>query len=283
MPSWFTQNEEGRVFGHTIYLYNGGRFNVCHHPKGRQAALDFAVALCDHVKGHPALLGYFYLVEHGGDAEWAGWYEGYDEHARANFRAWLRNRYGTVESLNAAWGVSFGSFAAVEPPHQKRPRAEDTPTRLRDWRDFKAYSLEKLQWDVVRTFRDRDPYRSIMVYGSPTLGMGLFDYSKVGVITANGGCAVPNRGYCMTAMAEAGMPQRAEEISCANWKAWGRRSSTSFLNMLQAAGHDALSDVPAAGARPATRLARRNRLRHFRKLIPIERSSAARALDASSG
>lgn len=273
MPSWFTQNEEGRVFGHTIYLYNGGRFNVCHHPKGRQAALDFAAALCDHVKGHPALLGYFYLVEHGGDAEWAGWYEGYDEHARANFRACLKDRYGTVESLNAAWGVSFGSFAAVEPPHQKRPRAEDTPTRLRDWRDFKAYSLEKLQWDVVRTFRDRDPYRSIMVYGSPTLGMGLFDYSKVGVITANGGCAVPNRGYYMTAMAEAGMPQRAEEISCANWKAWGpTQLDVSFFNMLQGGGlmtHFKMF-LPQELDLADTAWRERNGFDNFRKFIPIE-------------
>jgi len=237
MPSWFTQNEEGRIFGHTAYLYNGGRFNVCHHPKGRKAALDFAAALCDHVKGHPALLGYFYLVEHGGDAEWSGWFEGYDEHTRANFRKWLKDRYGDVKYLDAAWGTSFRSFAAVEPPHQKRPRAEDTPTRLRDWRDFKAYSLEKLQWDVVKIFRDRDPYRSIMIYGSPTLGRGFFDYSKIGVITANGGCAVPNRGYYMTAMAEAGMPQRAEEISCSNWKAWGpTQLDVSFFNMLQGGG-----------------------------------------------
>ena len=237
MPSWFTQNEEGRIFGHTAYLYNGGRFNVCHHPKGRQAALDFATAFCDHVKGHPALLGYFYLVEHGGDASWNGWFEGYDEHTRANFRRYAKERYGRIADLNAAWQTQFKSFAAVEPPHQKHPRAEDTPTRVRDWKDFKSYSLEKLQWDIVSAFRARDPYRSIMIYGSPTLGKGFFDYSKIKVITANGGCAVPNRGYYMTAMAEAGMPQRAEEISCSNWKAKGpTQLDVSFFNMLQGGG-----------------------------------------------
>ena len=237
MPSWFTENEEGLRFGHTAYLYNGGRFNVCHHPRARQAAVDFAAALCDHVKGHPALLGYFYLVEHGGDASWVDWYEGYDAHTRANFRRHVQMRYGEIAKLNAAWGSSFASFAAVEPPHQKRPRAEDTPTRLRDWRDFKAYSLEKLQWDIVKGFRDRDPYRSIMIYGSPTLGSGFFDYSKIRVITANGGCDVPSRGYYMTAMAEAGMPQRAEEISCSNWKARGATQlDVSFFNMLQGGG-----------------------------------------------
>ena len=237
MPSWFTQNEEGRVFGHTAYLYNGGRFNVCHHPKGRQAAVDFATAFCDHVKGHPALLGYFYLVEHGGDASWVQWYEGYDEHTRANFRRYVGERYGSVKRLNAAWQSSFRSFADVEPPRQKAPRAEDTPMRIRDWTDFKSYSLEKLQWDVVKAFRDRDPYRSIMIYGSPTLGKGFFDYSSIKVITANGGCAVPSNGYYMKAMAESGMPQRAEEISCSNWKAKGpTQLDVSFFNMLQGGG-----------------------------------------------
>ena len=273
MPSWFTQNEEGRLFGHTIYVYNGGRFNVCHHPQGRQAALDFAVALCDHVKGHPALLGYFYLVEHGGDASWVGWYEGYDEHTRANFRRYVQDRYGSVEALNAAWQSSFGSFASVEPPHQKRPRAEDTPTRMRDWTDFKAYSLEKLQWDVVSIFRDRDPYRSIMIYGSPTLGMGFFDYSKIRVITANGGCDTPDNGYYMTAMGELGMPQRAEEISCSNWKARGATQlDVSFFNMLQGGGlmtHFKMflpqsPDFKDGGWRD------RNGFDNFRKFIPIE-------------
>ena len=273
MPSWFTQNEEGRLFGHTIYLYNGGRFNVCHHPKGRQAVLDFAAALCDHVKGHPALLGYFYLVEHGGDASWVGWYEGYDEHTRANFRRYVQDRYGSVEALNAAWQTRFGSFAAVEPPHQKRPRAEDTPTRLRDWTDFKSYSLEKLQWDVVNIFRDRDPYRSIMIYGSPTLGKGLFDYSKIRVITANGGCDGPDNGYYMTAMGELGMPQRAEESSCSNWKARGATQlDVSFFNMLQGGGlmtHFKMflpqsPDFKDGGWRD------RNGFDNFRKFIPIE-------------
>ena len=273
MPSWFTQNEEGRVFGHTIYLYNGGRFNVCHHPEGRKAAVDFATALCDHVKGHPALLGYFYLVEHGGDAEWSGWFEGYDAHTRANFRRYAEKRYGAIDSLNAAWQTEFPSFASVEPPRQKHLRAEDTPTRLRDWRDFKAYSLEKLQWDVVKAFRDRDPYRSIMIYGSPTLGMGFFDYSGIGVITANGGCAVPNRGYLMTATAEAGMPQRAEEISCSNWKAWGpTQLDVSFFNMMQGGGlmtHFKMF-LPQELNLADKGWRERNGYDNFRRFIPIE-------------
>ncbi len=239
MPAWFTQNEEGRIFGHTIYLFNGGRFNVFNHPKGRQYAINFATAVCDHVKGHPALLGYFYIVEHGGDAGWSGWFEGYDPYTRANFRKYVARCYKkSIRNLNTAWGTNYRSFREVEPPHQLHPRPEDTTTRLRDWKDFKLYRLEKLQYDIVKEFRARDPYRSIMIYGAPpTLGAKFFDYSKIGVITANGGCAVPNRGYLMTAVAEAGMPQRAEEISCANWKAWGETQlDVSVFNMLQGGG-----------------------------------------------
>lgn len=291
MPSWFTQNEEGRLFGHTIYLFNGGRFNVFNHPQGRACALDFAKALCDHVKGHPALLGYFYIVEHGGDANWARWFEGYDPHTRENFRRyarWLAKR--DVAALNARWGTRYGSFAEVEPPHQKAPRPEDTPARLRDWTDFKAYRVEKLQFDVAKAIRERDPYRSILVYGTPpTLGAGFFDYAKIGgVITANGGCAVPNRGYAMTALAEAGLPQRAEEISCANWKAMGETQlDVSVFNMLQGGGlmtHFKMF-LPQGVDMDDAKWAERNGFANFRRFVPIneELRGAERCDDEIAG
>ncbi len=39
------------------------------------------------------------------------------------FRAWLKERYGTIEAVNAAWGSAFGSFDAIDPEqHQVRNR-----------------------------------------------------------------------------------------------------------------------------------------------------------------
>ncbi|WP_440008221.1 beta-galactosidase [Halomicrococcus sp. SG-WS-1] len=76
------------------------------------------------------------------------------------FRDWLREKYGSVADLNAAWGTTFwsqqyDSFAAVEPP---RPTpAEQHPSRLLDYYRFASDSVaeyNRLHADLVREAND---------------------------------------------------------------------------------------------------------------------------------
>ena len=76
------------------------------------------------------------------------------------FRDWLRERYGSVADLNAAWGTAFwsqqyDSFAAVEPP---RPTpADQHPSRLLDYYRFANDSVveyNRLHADLVREADD---------------------------------------------------------------------------------------------------------------------------------
>lgn len=288
MRSSFTENEEGYRMGHNIYLFNGGRINVFNDPFVRGKAMAFCESLIRHVRNHPALLGYFYIVEHGGDMPSSRWYEGYDGFTRANFRDWLLTRYGTIGALNAAWGATFGAFAEVEPPHQLHPRTEDTPLRIREWMDFKLERIESLQFDVCRLARELDPTRVIMIYGSPTFGQGVFDYTKIGVLTANGGCHGLNNGYYYTAIGEAGLYQRMEEHSCTSWtRYWPTQLDTSLFAMLHGGGLMTHMKMfwPAGAKMDDPKMRDLNGFGRFAKFVPImaELRGARRVWDSAAG
>ena len=68
LPSLYTQNDQGEVFGQSFYLYHGARLNLVQARPLRDSALRFLRNLVIHSRNHPALQGYFYLLEHPGDA-----------------------------------------------------------------------------------------------------------------------------------------------------------------------------------------------------------------------
>ncbi len=80
----------------------------------------------------------------------------YSDAARAAFRRWLAERYGTVHALNRAWGTAFwsqtyGDFDAIDPP--AGTVTEANPSHRLDWRRFasdEVVSFNRLQVDIVR-------------------------------------------------------------------------------------------------------------------------------------
>ena len=82
----------------------------------------------------------------------------YSPAALAAFRAWLEQRYGSIDKLNAAWGNVFWSmeyydFAAVELPNQCVTEANPA-----HWLDFYRFSSEQvrsfnaLQTNILRAY-----------------------------------------------------------------------------------------------------------------------------------
>ncbi|MBN9386569.1 MAG: beta-galactosidase [Chloroflexi bacterium] len=78
----------------------GGRHNSCpNSPTYRKYARLMAQKLAERYKNHPAVLVWHISNEFGGAC--------YCDNCAAAFREWLKNRYGTLDALNAAWYTSF--------------------------------------------------------------------------------------------------------------------------------------------------------------------------------
>ena len=87
---------------------HGGRVNFC---PNSQVYREFSTKLASHLalryKDHPALLVWHIANEYGGNYC-------YCEHCAAEFRNWLKKRYGTIEELNKRWNMSFWGHTVYE-------------------------------------------------------------------------------------------------------------------------------------------------------------------------
>ena len=80
----------------------------------------------------------------------------YCDHSIRAFRAWLRERYGSVEALNEAWVRRFSDFAEVEPPRFHGTYA--------DWVDWRRFCMDRQTGQMafrVGILREEDPGRLI--------------------------------------------------------------------------------------------------------------------------
>lgn len=118
-PAWFYQahpealpvTKDGRR------LAFGGRAAICHsNPDYRAAVAGMATALAERYAGHPALALWHVHNEYGAPVSAC-----YCDISAADFRHWLRGRYGTLDALNEAWGTVFwgqtyGEWAQIGVP-----------------------------------------------------------------------------------------------------------------------------------------------------------------------
>jgi beta-galactosidase GanA len=94
----------------------------------------------------------------------------YCDHSRAAFRAWLANKYGTIEALNEAWFRKHAGWEEIEPP----PRF-GTWTDMLDWRLFWMANLARQLRLRVEAARQGAPGKTIQTHVaySATLGNKL--------------------------------------------------------------------------------------------------------------
>jgi beta-galactosidase len=140
----------------------GGFPGLClDNPDVHAAAESFMTALIEHYRDHPALYSYDLWNENtsfgGNPARMYCYCEG----TKQKLRAWLRNRYGTLEKAGKAWHrYSYTTWDDVEPPRS----FSGYPDGL-DWLEFRvdnAYSL--FDWRV-KLFRKLDPKHKITAHG----------------------------------------------------------------------------------------------------------------------
>ena len=121
-------------------LWPGGRQAWCpSSPVFRERALALVTALAERFHDHPALVMWHVSNELGGHNAHC-----YCDVSAADFRAWLAQRYTTLEALNAAWGTAFWSQRYTAWEQVLPPRTAPTfpnPTQQLDFARFSSDAL----------------------------------------------------------------------------------------------------------------------------------------------
>jgi beta-galactosidase len=133
-------------------LWPGGRQAWCPSSSVfRERALALVDAMATRYAGHPALVLWHVSNELGCHNAHC-----YCDISAAAFRRWLRERYGDLEALNAAWGTAFwsqrySSWEQILPP--RIAPAYTNPTQQLDFRRFSSDELlghYRSERDVLR-------------------------------------------------------------------------------------------------------------------------------------
>lgn len=91
---------------------------------------------------------------------------------KSAFRAYLKEKFGTVENLNKKWGMArwslcYDDFADVEPPY---PRQWKHPSLRKAWRDF--------QYHQVKTYVDEQA-DILHKYGCKNVGTDMMQHNSM--------------------------------------------------------------------------------------------------------
>ena len=124
------------------------------HPAYRFYAERIVRKVVGRYADHPAVIGYQVDNEPGLQLP-------HNDHTFAAFVAWLRDRYGDVETLNDAWGLVYWSHRLSGWYELWRPDGNLMPQYQLEWRRFQstlATDLIAWQADLVRTYAREDQF-----------------------------------------------------------------------------------------------------------------------------
>jgi Beta-galactosidase len=146
-------------------------------PTYHREAPEFVRAVIERYKGNPYLAGYVTLNQGLDSGIFQDQHEtlmDYSASARESFRGFLRQRYGTLDKLNAAWGVEWKHWDDILPP---RPELEREVNLTPAWKDWTAWKLQTYRAVSVELFEplfaELDPARPVVHYTAKT---GPFEY-----------------------------------------------------------------------------------------------------------
>ncbi len=174
-PPWFTKAHPDAlpVTADGVRLVHGSRDTYClAAPAYRDAARRIASALAERYGRHPAVALWHVHNEYA-TLCWC-------DHAAAAFRTWLRDRHGTLDALNDAWGTAFWSQRYTSWDDVLPPRATQwhhNPGQALDFRRFSsdlALTAYREQRDAIRAHSDRPVTTNLMLPGYQNLDLWAF-------------------------------------------------------------------------------------------------------------
>ena len=157
-PAWLTERypevlnarKDGVLYRHGMrrhYNYNA--------PKYRELCARIVEKLAEHYARRPCIVGWQIDNEINCEAD-----EFYSEADTAAFRAFLQQRYGTLDALNEAWGTAFWNQTYTDWSEIYVPRTTmmgyTNPHQQLDYIRFvseSAISFCKMQADIIRRYK----------------------------------------------------------------------------------------------------------------------------------
>lgn len=128
----------------------GQRHNSCpSSPVFRRLSAELARRMARRYGGHPAVIAWHIGNEYGGAC--------YCELCAAGFRQWLRERYGSLEALNAAWYTTFWAHTFTDWDEIEPPSALTEHWRGPDHTAFQGMTLDYRRFmsdAMLANFRD---------------------------------------------------------------------------------------------------------------------------------
>ncbi|MBR3069647.1 MAG: beta-galactosidase [Lachnospiraceae bacterium] len=157
-PAWLTEKypEVLNARKDGVLLRHGGRRHYNYNsPVYRKLTARIVEQLARHYGQHPCLVGW--QIDNELNCETS---EFYSEADHAAFRSFLKEKYGTLDKLNAAWGTVFWSetYTDWEQLHCPRPVINngDNPHLMLDYRRFVSAScltFAGMQADIIRKYK----------------------------------------------------------------------------------------------------------------------------------
>lgn len=138
-PAWASHNYPEILNGNkagVLYRHGLRRHYNYNSPKYQQLAQSIVGQLAEHYASHPSIIGWQIDNEINCETN-----EFYSESDTAQFRVFLRHRYGSIEALNKAWGTVFwnqdyNSWEQVFVPRPTVGNGEVNPHQILDYYRF---------------------------------------------------------------------------------------------------------------------------------------------------
>lgn len=159
-PKWLTHKypEVLHVFPNGRAADDQSRRHYCYNsPVYRRLSKRIVERMAEHYKNSPHVVGWQIDNEFNNENP-----ECYSESCRVAFRGWLKNKYGTLKSLNERWGTVFWSqlytdWEQVDLPSQTP--AFHNPALVLDFKRFISDSVTSYmedQLNIIRRLRPAD-------------------------------------------------------------------------------------------------------------------------------
>ncbi|MDQ1206369.1 beta-galactosidase [Microbacterium sp. SORGH_AS_0862] len=171
-PAWFFANHpDARVVTRDGVTMGFGSRGMASHsaPAYREASVRIATELARRYASHPAVVMWHVHNEYGVPVG-----EDYSDHAVAAWRLWLRERYGSLDALNAAWGTAFWGQHYGEWEHVGAPAAAPSvvnPAQRLDFARFTDHQLRACfiaERDAIRQYANQPITTNFMANQSQT-------------------------------------------------------------------------------------------------------------------